>query len=207
MKELPIEQKAKAYDEVVNKLRHFIAQGVDPLITRADVQDFFPELKESEDEKIRKALIDGFTVMKESKNCGKTFSNHNIPVADILNWLEKQGEQKPAWSENDKKMFVNIKACLRNTNKDYSREIDWLKSIKPHSKNEWSEEDERIRKELITHCKNIRCVTEEGAESIAKWIDWLEKQGQEEPQVYKTEDGEVITYSEDDGYKVVETKV
>jgi len=38
-------------------------------------------------------------------------------------------------------------------------------------------EDERIRKELIEHCRNIRCVTEEGAESIAKWIAWLEKQG------------------------------
>ena len=33
-------------------------------------------------------------------------------------------------------------------------------------------------------------------------IDCLEKQGeQEEPQVYETEDGEIITYSETDGYK------
>ena len=86
-------------------------------------------------------------------------------------------EQKPAWSEDDKKMFVNIKACLRNANIDYSREIDWLKSLNPHPKNEWSEKDERIRKELITHCKNTRCVTEKGAERIAKWIDWFEKQG------------------------------
>lgn len=37
-------------------------------------------------------------------------------------------------------------------------------------------EDEMIRKELITHCRNTRCVTEEGAERIAKWISWLEKQ-------------------------------
>ena len=44
--------------------------------------------------------------------------------------LEKV-EQKPAWSEEDKKMFVNIKACLRNaTNKDYSAELNWLKSLK-----------------------------------------------------------------------------
>jgi len=38
-------------------------------------------------------------------------------------------------------------------------------------------EDEKIIKELITHCRNTRCVTEEGAERIAKWIAWLEKQG------------------------------
>jgi len=41
-------------------------------------------------------------------------------------------------------------------------------------------EDERIRKELIAHCRNTRCVTEEGAERIAKWIAWLEKQGEQE---------------------------
>lgn len=36
---------------------------------------------------------------------------------------------------------------------------------------------------------------------------WLEKQGeQEEPQVYETEDGKIITYSETDGYKFVEPK-
>lgn len=42
-------------------------------------------------------------------------------------------------------------------------------------------EDERIRKELITHCRSTRCVTEEGAERIAKWIAWLEKQGEQNP--------------------------
>ena len=46
-------------------------------------------------------------------------------------------------------------------------------------------EDERIRKELITHCRNIRCVTEEGAERIVKWIVWLEKQGGQKPFDYE----------------------
>jgi hypothetical protein len=39
------------------------------------------------------------------------------------------------------------------------------------------------------------------------WHDALEKQGeQEKPQVYKTDDGEVITYSKSEGYKVIEPK-
>lgn len=42
-------------------------------------------------------------------------------------------------------------------------------------------EEERIRKEIITHCRNTRCVTEESAERIAKWIAWLEKQGEQKP--------------------------
>ena len=36
--------------------------------------------------------------------------------------------------------------------------------------------DERIRKELITHFRNTRCVTEKGAEKMVEWIAWLEKQ-------------------------------
>lgn len=36
-------------------------------------------------------------------------------------------------------------------------------------------EDEKVRKELIAHCRNIKCVTE-GAERITKWLAWLEKQ-------------------------------
>ena len=96
MKELSIEEKAKAYDEALERARLSRLQLLDIGEEATEIEYIFPELKEeSEDERIRKALIDGFTVMKESKNCGKTFSNHNIPVADILVWLEKQGEPKP----------------------------------------------------------------------------------------------------------------
>ena len=70
---------------------------------RAYISENCPELKESEDERIRKALIDGFTVMKESKNCGKTFSNHNIPVANILAWLERQGDYSKLVGEMKKR--------------------------------------------------------------------------------------------------------
>ena len=92
MKELSIEEKAKAYDESLAKAKELYSQHCAEWRDE-DIEYIFPELKESEDEKIRKALIDGFTVMKESKNCGKTFSNHNIPVSDIIAWLEKQGEK------------------------------------------------------------------------------------------------------------------
>lgn len=82
---MTIEEKAKAYDAVVNKLRCFMKQGLDPLITRADVQDFFPELLENEDERIRKWLINYFQRNKIVKN---------IKTRDILAWLEKQGKMQ-----------------------------------------------------------------------------------------------------------------
>lgn len=85
------EEKAQAYDKVVNKLKRFIAQGVDPLITSADVQDFFPELKESEDERIRKRLIE---LVKELRKLNPTNADHNAECSESIAWLEKQGEQK-----------------------------------------------------------------------------------------------------------------
>ena len=52
-------------------------------------------------------------------------------------------------------------------------------------------EDERVRKELIIHCRNTRCVTEEGAERIAKWIAWLKKQGERKP-AWSEEDENIL---------------
>ena len=47
--------------------------------------------KESEDERIRKALITKFT---KEINDGAKYEIHNVSVERILAWLEKQGEQK-----------------------------------------------------------------------------------------------------------------
>ena len=52
-----------------------------------------PELKESEDEKIKETLIDYFKTYKKQEECGiKTF--FGIPTDNIIAWLEKQGEKK-----------------------------------------------------------------------------------------------------------------
>jgi len=69
-------------------------------------------------------------------------------------------------------------------------------------------EDERIRKELIDFLEYYRLNNVLDSKTIFLLTDsvaWLERQGeQEEPQVYETKDGEVITYSESDGYKVID---
>ena len=117
MKELSIEEKAKRYDESIKRAKYLKenTDGVGAKDVSACFDYIFPELKEFEDERIRKALIDGFTVMKESKNCGKTFSNHNIPVADILAWLEKQGEKSVNKLQVSGKLYEHIRntcACI-----------------------------------------------------------------------------------------------
>ena len=57
---------------------------------KKDAERYFPELKESEDERIIKALKEGF---KYYQLFNPTFGG--VPCTEIVNWLEKQGEQKP----------------------------------------------------------------------------------------------------------------
>lgn len=55
------------------------------------LQPFFPELKENDDEKIRKAIVEFF----EQQDDNTTYSF--VPKQSILAWLKKQGESKIAW--------------------------------------------------------------------------------------------------------------
>ena len=90
MKELTIEQKVKRYDEISKDVKDFFDGK---LMMYSDVKQtlnyLFPELKESEDEKIRKVLLDSFEYrIKESYQdkewiCG-------VKLKEILAWLEKQ---------------------------------------------------------------------------------------------------------------------
>lgn len=57
---------------------------------RDEVLELFPELKESEDERIRKALVE---LVKCNERSGYTLLN-NISTSSMLAWLEKQGEDK-----------------------------------------------------------------------------------------------------------------
>jgi len=87
--------KAKAYDKALEKARQLCAYPTTkPFIS--DLQDLFPELQESEDERIRKELISHFCGIRD--NCGKDWYGYNIN--DIIAWLEKQGEQKPIISDD-----------------------------------------------------------------------------------------------------------
>ena len=57
-----------------------------------EAEAFFPELAESEDEKIRKAIINVFSTHKDYEMF------FGASVEDIRTWLEKQGEQKASYT-------------------------------------------------------------------------------------------------------------
>ena len=79
-------EKAKAYDEALKKAS--AAHKDDDRHLKATLERIFPELKESEDEKIKKAIIEFF----ESEDDNATYSL--VRKKDIIAWLEKQGKEE-----------------------------------------------------------------------------------------------------------------
>ena len=87
MKKLSIEEKAKAYNKAFERAKNIYgaSECKDILCT---LETIFPELKENEDEKIRKELISFFSELPDAG----TF--RGIPTSKVIAWLEKRGEQK-----------------------------------------------------------------------------------------------------------------
>ena len=95
MKELSIEDKAKRYDEAIERAKSKIKNDKDHVLYEYDILDIFPELKESEDEKKRKEII---SFLKSP------FVNENITdekVAPWIEWLEKQGDNTYSWKPTE----------------------------------------------------------------------------------------------------------
>lgn len=75
------------YKEALEKARQLCAYPTTkPFIS--DLKDLFPELSESEDDKIREALI---ALVKCNEKSGYTLLN-NVSTSSMLAWLEKQDE-------------------------------------------------------------------------------------------------------------------
>ena len=77
----------------------------------ATLEFIFPGLLESEDERIRKELVAFFIEVRNRE--GNEGYWHDLKVANILAYLEKQKEQNPAeWGDEDKRMIGDlIRAC------------------------------------------------------------------------------------------------
>lgn len=85
MEELTIEEKAKRYDERLK--RAIAAHKDDDKHIKATIERIFPELKESDDERVRKALIKYF-------NAYTSYSElrDGVTAGDAIAWLEKRDE-------------------------------------------------------------------------------------------------------------------
>lgn len=89
-----VEEKAQRYDEAIGKAKKWYDANTNEGY-RGIFEEIFPELKKSEDERIRKGLISHLKELKERAVEG-SFLKHPTHYDAWIAWLEKQGEQKPA---------------------------------------------------------------------------------------------------------------
>ena len=95
MKELSIEEKAKAYDIALDKIKRLLGTGSN--CSREELEYVFPELKESEDERIKREIIE--LIMLPTWKTEAEFYRRK----ELRAWLEKQGENNIGISETTKK--------------------------------------------------------------------------------------------------------
>ena len=131
----------------------------------------------------------------------------------------KKIEKNPAWSEKDEERIEQIcedlKCGLENFRSGknvkglhfeeiINSNIDWLKSLKPQQKQEWSEEDEKIMKQIdsLLYCQ---CTIHSSMyEKLHNWLKSLKPQPQWKPTAEQMQSlyFAIITYSKKDDCKL-----
>lgn len=167
------------YEEALEQARNYYPDN-------QFLDTIFPELAESEDEKIRRAII-------KSIEEDSSVYEQEVTKEQMLAWLEKQKEQKLVEratmqdfnyhdGEPDKKAWSRLIAILNYaeaTSDDTPGEevqalINWIESKRQVQKPaEWSEKDEKMLKSIINTLGQNTDAHEEGWAIFADEIAWL----------------------------------
>ena len=108
----------KKYKETLEKARQLCAYPTTkPFIS--DLQDLFPELKESEDEKIRKALLEHIVRIDSEVPLGAYHRINNVDNSEIIAWLENI----PYTIDHEKRegFYLGYKAGLEKQGESYTK--------------------------------------------------------------------------------------
>ena len=111
----------KKYKEAIKKAREWYNDAKINIGFKANLEILFPELKESEDERIRKAISQCVEDMR-----GQFEKLYSVHHKDAISWLEKQGKKNMGISEATKqKLEDNLnKALGKETPESWSEFLD-----------------------------------------------------------------------------------
>jgi len=130
MKELSIEEKAKAYDEAFRIAQELYSSPNSSNIGKGYVCTIFPELHKSEDERIRKEII---AFLKENLETGRADETWSLSgLKRWIAWLEKQDEQK--FTDKVKPKFHEGEWLCENEPNNYARFIQILETVNVQGK-------------------------------------------------------------------------
>ena len=185
--EISIEEKARRYDEAYKKVAVRFGSNV--------ADEIFPELKESEDERIRKEMIFYFT--EEIPQC--SIQEHADKMKEFIVWLEKQGQHANFLSKiqvgdkvtrNKDGVLVNLSQLNRVAKPEENKGN--IEGISPN----WSEEDEDYLFLLNSICKDAEEKYRNSPDvlvrkEIANARNWLQSlKGRVQPKQEWSEDDE-----------------
>lgn len=143
-----IEEKAKAYDEALARANEMIKSmtNIGCVAKVDDIQHIFPELKESDDERISGNIIATIHLYY-----GEPLEDE---AKEMIAWLEKKGEQKLLYvNDNTKEMFIKALERVEELNKKGYKLTDcdknsWWEDFKAYTSciieqkhASWSKED------------------------------------------------------------------
>jgi hypothetical protein len=162
----------------LNGVKKMIADGI---VTQEAAEKYFPELKESEDERIKKELILFFT--ERAKHTEDSTFN-GLSSKEIIAWLEKQGEQKPDESKGmnlveekmtpfQREVFGIIDLDIENEQglKQVCDKLLTLASNEIKLKSaEWSDEDKEYLRRAINAMKDTHPKTTDWLKSIKERV-------------------------------------
>ena len=198
---MTIEEKAKRYDEALEKAKGIHSFSSD-IAEIKRMEQIFPELAESEDEKTRKELIQFIKNWKDPNNIGRPHDfptlTRNVEQCDrYIAWLEKQKEFVSAdfddvWDTAD---CDELTAPLEKYSKDAIKEMchAWYDKGIELERKSWLEKQGVQKQDPCEHCKdkclnchNFPCITKReferdksGMEVIKEEkVDNAERQGE-----------------------------
>ena len=165
-----IEEKAKAYDEALERAKAYHRNELTG--SRKEMIEYiFPQLCESEDEKIRKKLVQFLTDVKniseDSRNSWAVRKGDAEMCATFLAYLEKQKEKNPT-SFNEPYNPDEYEVVMEGN--ATSLRHKWQKSA------EWSEEDEKMRNLAIEWAETMsgQCsFVDMDSTDFRKIVTWL----------------------------------
>lgn len=149
-------EKAKAYDEAIERAKKWHNMP-NPIYCNIITEKIFPELKESEDEEIRKEII---SILRNAY-----WTSNRNKFNELVAWLEKQGDKDKLIQE------------LGEYKVKYTQEV-----LEKYITSMSNKDDERLRKTTIAFLKDF---AEQGYENAVECIAWLEKQGEQKPTLPK----------------------
>ncbi len=133
---------------MASRYEHEIPEGYE---ARIEGNKVIIELKESEDERIGKAIFQALS----KKDARDVLLANGIQVSDALAWLEKQGQEKTTWVKEDEIGFIDAMWAIEQARTIAKDENDmgnlwyaekWLNSLKdrvqPHSA--WKPTEEQM---------------------------------------------------------------